>query len=225
MRKNRLNSLVEPTLTPGRDVSVEDVPKTASYIARSRREPPARAKLTRRRCRGHPPAARQRSSTGSRRLPIRPERGALSVTRAPSKIGPKARNARNAATAAPTCLAEWEALETAQDEIAEATTDPWPHQGSGTLPELCAGAARENLRSVSTCAKPMMRYFLLEYGRPACRTLRVDDDAASYGGTSGCDRPTTGEAAISTSCEVPVIGLDGLGGCPTGLRPTPGSRA
>jgi hypothetical protein len=121
--------------------------------------------------------------------------------------------------------AGWRLLETAQDEIAEATTDPWPHQGSGTLPEPCAGAARENLRSVSTCAKPMMRYFLLEYGRPACRRLRVDDDAASYGGMSGCDRPTTGEAAISTSCEVPVIGLDGLGGCPTGLRPTPGSRA
>jgi hypothetical protein len=31
--------------------------------------------------------------------------------------------------------AGWQLLETAQDAIAEATTDPWPQQGSGTLPD------------------------------------------------------------------------------------------
>jgi len=31
--------------------------------------------------------------------------------------------------------AGWRLLETAQDEIAEATTDPWPQQGPGALPE------------------------------------------------------------------------------------------
>jgi hypothetical protein len=31
--------------------------------------------------------------------------------------------------------AAWRLLEAAQEEIAEVTTDPWPQQGSGTLPE------------------------------------------------------------------------------------------
>ena len=44
IRKNRLNSFVEPTLTPGGDVFVKDVSKTASCIARWRCEPPFYAK-------------------------------------------------------------------------------------------------------------------------------------------------------------------------------------
>jgi hypothetical protein len=35
-------------------------------------------------------------------------------------------------------------LEAAQDEIAEVTTDPWPHQGSGTMPEPHAQIADDN---------------------------------------------------------------------------------
>lgn len=40
--------------------------------------------------------------------------------------------------------AGWRLLETAQDEIAEVTTDPWPQQGSGTLPEPRAQLSKDS---------------------------------------------------------------------------------
>src|SRR5205807_142568 len=59
------------------------------------------------------PESDERHARGAQRdpvgCPIGPDRGALSVTRARSKIGPKARNARNEGTAAPACLGEPEA--------------------------------------------------------------------------------------------------------------------
>ncbi len=39
--------------------------------------------------------------------------------------------------------AGWRLLETAQDEIAEITTDPWPRRGSGTLPEPHAQVSQD----------------------------------------------------------------------------------